>query len=59
MPPRPPVADYFNAATRPAWLWRWLTGRKMTDGNYQINGRPLRMDEMNNWMASNKNPGAN
>ncbi len=59
MPPRPPVADYFNAATRPAWVWRWLTGRKMTYGNYQINGRPLRMDEMNNWMASNKNPGAN
>lgn len=58
MPPRPPVGDYFNAATRPAWLWRWLNGRKMTYGNYQINGRPLRMDEMNNWMASNKNPGA-
>ncbi|GGH91110.1 alpha-hydroxy acid oxidase [Arthrobacter liuii] len=59
MPPCPPVADYFNAATRPGWLWRWLTGRKMTYGNYQINGRPLRMDGMNNWMASNKNPGAN
>ncbi|MBT2512597.1 alpha-hydroxy-acid oxidizing protein [Arthrobacter sp. ISL-30] len=58
MPPRPPVADYFNAATRPGWLWRWLTGRKMTYGNYEINGRPLRMDEMNSWMASNKNPGA-
>jgi len=58
MPPRPPVADYFNAAIHPAWVWRWLTGRKMTYGNYQINGRPLRMDEMNNWMASNKNPGA-
>ena len=58
MPPRPPVADYFNAATRPGWLYRWLTGRKMTYGNYQINGRPLRMDEMNSWMASHKNPGA-
>lgn len=58
MPPRPPVADYFEAATHPGWLWRWLTGRKMTYGNYDINGRPLRMDEMNNWMASNKNPGA-
>jgi L-lactate dehydrogenase (cytochrome) len=58
MPPRPPVADYFNAATRPGWLWRWLTGRKMTYGNYAVNGRPLRMDEMNSWMASNKNPAA-
>ncbi len=59
MPPRPPVADYFNAAIHPGWLWRWLTGRKMTYGNYQVNGRPLRMDEMNSWMASNKNPAAN
>jgi L-lactate dehydrogenase (cytochrome) len=58
MPPRPPVADYFNAATRPGWLYRWLTGRKMTYGNYEVNGRPLRMDEMNSWMASNKNPAA-
>ena len=58
MPPRPPLADYFNAATRPGWLWRWLTGRKMTYGNYEIDGRPLRMNEMNSWMASNKNPGA-
>jgi len=58
MPPRPPLVDYFNAATRPGWLWRWLTGRKMTYGNYEINGRPLRMDEMNSWMASNKNPSA-
>lgn len=58
MPPRPPVADYFNAAAHPGWLWRWLTGRKMTYGNYEVNGRSLRMDEMNNWMASNKNPGA-
>lgn len=58
MPPRPPVADYFNAATRPAWLWRWLTGRKMTYGNYEVNGRALRMDEMNSWMASNKNSAA-
>jgi L-lactate dehydrogenase (cytochrome) len=58
MPPRPPVADYFDAAAHPGWLWRWLTGRKMTYGNYEINGRSLRMDEMNNWMASNKNPGA-
>ncbi|CAH0219265.1 L-lactate dehydrogenase [Arthrobacter sp. Bi83] len=58
MPPRPPVADYFNAATRPGWLYRWLTGRQMTYGNYQVNGRPLRMDEMNSWMASHKNPAA-
>ena len=58
MPPRPPVADYFNAATRPAWLWRWLSGRKMTYGNYELNGRALRMNEMNSWMASNKNSAA-
>lgn len=58
MPPRPPVADYFDAATHPGWLWRWLTGRKMTYGNYDIDGRPLRMNEMNSWMAENKNTSA-
>lgn len=59
MPPRPPVVDYLNTATRPAWVWRWLTGRKMTYGNYNVDGRPLRMDEMNTWMADNKNATAN
>lgn len=59
MPPRPPMLDYLLTATRPAWVWRWLTGRKMTYGNYNINGRALRMDEMNNWMAENKNASAN
>ena len=58
MPPRPPVLDYFQTATRPAWVWGWLTGRKMTYGNYEINGRPLRMKDMNSWMATNKNPSA-
>lgn len=59
MPPRPPLLDYLNTATRPGWVWRWLTGRKMTYGNYNIGGRPLRMDEMNSWMAENKNASAN
>ena len=58
MPPRPPVMDYLNTATRPEWVWRWLTGRKMTYGNYNIDGRPLRMSEMNSWMAENKNASA-
>jgi L-lactate dehydrogenase (cytochrome) len=30
----------------------------MTYGNYEVNGRALRMDEMNSWMASNKNSAA-
>jgi len=59
MPPRPPVVDYLTTAMRPQWIYRWLTGRKMTYGNYSIDGQPLRMDEMNQWMAKNKNPGAN
>jgi len=58
MPPHPPVLDYFQTATRPAWVWGWLTGRKMTYGSYEINGRPLGMKDMNSWMASNKNPSA-
>ncbi|WP_347039601.1 alpha-hydroxy acid oxidase [Glutamicibacter halophytocola] len=59
MPPRPPVVDYLTTAMRPQWIYRWLTGRKMTYGNYSIDGQPPRMDEMNQWMAKNKNPGAN
>ncbi|MGQ3381970.1 alpha-hydroxy acid oxidase [Glutamicibacter sp. TV12E] len=59
MPPRPPMVDYLTTAMRPQWIYRWLTGRKMTYGNYSIDGQPLRMDEMNQWMAKNKNPGAN
>lgn len=55
MPPRPPVVDYLKTATRPGWIWRWRTGRPMTYGNYSVGQRPMRMDEMNNWMAGNKN----
>ncbi|WP_125616860.1 alpha-hydroxy acid oxidase [Specibacter cremeus] len=58
MPPRPPLLDYLQTATRPGWVWRWLTGRKMTYGSYEIDGRPLRMKEMNSWMANNKNASA-
>lgn len=58
MPPKPPVFDYFTTAMRPRWIYRWLTGRKMTYGNYSIDGKALRMDQMNQWMASNKNSSA-
>lgn len=59
MPPKPPVMDYFTTALRPQWIYRWLTGRKMTYGNYTIDGQALRMDQMNQWMANNKNSSAN
>lgn len=55
MPPRPPVLDYLRTATRPGWIWRWQTGRPMTYGNYSVGQRPMRMNEMNRWMADNKN----
>lgn len=55
MPPRPPIVDYLRTATRPGWIWRWQTGRAMTYGNYSVGQRPMRMDEMNQWMAGNKN----
>lgn len=56
MPPRPPMVDYFTTALRPQWIYRWLTDRKMTYGNYSIDGKSLRMNQMNSWMAKNKNP---
>lgn len=55
MPPRPPVADYLRTATKPGWVWGWRTGRPMTYGNYSVDSRPMKMSEMNRWMADNKN----
>lgn len=55
MPPRPPAIDYLRTATRPAWVWGWRTGRPMTYGNYSVGSRPMKMSEMNKWMADNKN----
>lgn len=58
MPPRPPALDYLRTGTRPRWIWGWRTGRPMSYGNYSIDGRPMKMHEMNDWMAKNKNRSA-
>ncbi len=55
MPPRPPLRDIVNTALHPAWVTRWLLGRAMTWGNYRIEGRAIRMREMEGWMARNEN----
>jgi isopentenyl diphosphate isomerase/L-lactate dehydrogenase-like FMN-dependent dehydrogenase len=58
MPPRPPLADMIDTALHPGWMWRWLTGRRLTYGNLQIDGQPLRIRHMEPWMAANQNPRA-
>lgn len=58
MPPRPPLADVVDTALHPGWVLRWLTGRSMTWGNYTIDGRRIRMGEMEHWMTANENPSA-
>lgn len=55
MPPRPPVRDVMNTALHPGWVMRWLLGRSMTWGNYRIDGRAIRMREMEVWMERNEN----
>ena len=58
MPPKPPLRDVFDVALHPGWVARWLTGRKMTWGTYEIAGRPIKMAEMEHWMERNENPRA-
>ena len=55
MPPRPPLRDVVNTALHPGWVMRWLLGRSMTWGNYRIDGRAIRMREMESWMERNEN----
>jgi L-lactate dehydrogenase (cytochrome)/(S)-mandelate dehydrogenase len=55
MPPRPPLRDVLDVALHPGWVARWLGGRKMTWGSYEIAGRPIRMSEMEPWMERNEN----
>lgn len=58
MPPRPPLRDVVDTALHPGWVLRWLSGRPMTWGSYRIDGRRIRMGEMEHWMAGNENPSA-
>lgn len=55
MPPRPPLRDVVDTALHPGWVMRWLRGRSMTWGNYRIDGRAIRMREMEAWMERNEN----
>jgi len=55
---RPRFRDMLDSATNPAWLTRFAMGCKMTYGNYQIDGRPMRLNEMEHFISENKNPGS-
>lgn len=55
MPPRPPLRDVVDTALHPGWVLRWLLGRSMTWGNYRIDGRAIRIREMEAWMERNEN----
>jgi isopentenyl diphosphate isomerase/L-lactate dehydrogenase-like FMN-dependent dehydrogenase len=57
-PPRPGLREVLNTATKPGWLSRLATGRKITYGNYQVDGRRMRMAEMGQFMHRMENPGA-
>ncbi|MCI1017194.1 alpha-hydroxy-acid oxidizing protein [Microbacterium sp. C5A9] len=58
MPPNPPLRDVIDTALHPGWVLRWLLGRRITWGSYRIDGRPIRMGEMDAWMDRNSNQAA-
>lgn len=55
MPPRPPLRDIVDTALHPGWMLRWMLGRRITWGSYRIDGRAIRMREMDAWMERNTN----
>lgn len=56
--PRPPLRDVIDTALHPGYLWRLATGRRLTFGTYEIDGKPLRTGQMTSWMDANENPSA-
>lgn len=58
IPPRPPLRDVIDTALHPGYLWRLATGRRLTFGTYEIDGKPLRTGQMTSWMDANENPSA-
>lgn len=53
MPPKPPLKGLINFAMHPGWVLRWLTGPKFNFADYLIDGRPMKMKEMYQFMGYN------
>ena len=58
IPPSLGIRGLASMATKPRWLARYAVGRKLTYGNYEIDGRPMQMAEMESFMHAQENPGA-
>jgi L-lactate dehydrogenase (cytochrome) len=61
MPPRPTVRDVVNTAHKPVWLSRLArlaAGPTLTYGNYRVDGRRMRLNEMYAFMRANENRAA-
>ncbi len=54
LPPRLSPGDLLSTALRPGWIANVLFNRKVTYGNYTIDGRPLKMSQMKPWMSQNE-----
>ncbi|MEJ1179571.1 MULTISPECIES: alpha-hydroxy acid oxidase [unclassified Pseudarthrobacter] len=54
MPPKFSVRDTLNTATRPGWVYRYLTGRPFTWGNYQPGGKPIKLKQMIDFEVENR-----
>lgn len=56
MPPRFSVHDFFQTGTRPGWIYRYLTGRPFTWGNYRPDGKKIKLTEMIQFEDRNRAP---
>lgn len=56
MPPRFSVKDFVNTGTKPGWVYRYLTGRPFTWGNYRPGGKAIGIREMIAFEERNRVP---
>lgn len=49
VPPELRWGTFWSFATHPGWVFRYLTGRKITFADHQIDGRPIKLSEIYGW----------
>lgn len=56
MPPRPPWQDLVQTATRPGWLFRYLSGRKISFGNFETDPPKRRLRDWGELIKQQESP---
>ena len=50
MEARPTPRSVLNAARKPRWLWHFLTGPRVTFGDQSVDGKPMNLKQMQEFM---------